>query len=87
MLKWYVRNGQTRQIWHSATQLSVTPISDAPLKVPYLITTAVEFLNCGDVEQKDHLKSTQKGINHDVILNKHVSGLCQLKITHTQPNI
>lgn len=83
MLKWYVRNRQTRQIWHGATQLSVIPISDAALKVPYLITTAVEALDCGDVEQKIHLKSTQKGVNHDVTLNKHASGPCRQKIAHS----
>lgn len=59
----------TRQIWHSATQLSVISICDAPLKVSYLITTAVEALSRGDVEQKIHLKSTLEGINLDVILN------------------
>lgn len=62
-----VRNGQTRPIWQSTTQLSAISICDTPLKDSYLIRTAVEALNRCDVEQKIHLKGTLVGINLDVI--------------------
>lgn len=78
-----VRSGCTRQICHSTTWLSVISICVDPLKVFYLITTAVEAL-------KLRWRGAENSFENNSIGNKpwrhikyHLSGPCQQKITHS----